>query len=115
MRYLRNRKKSKIRIANFRLNLNMFEFRNSRAAQKRIKSVFRHRTKNSQFQLLARANLNKLNIVLMCLNLAPGPKWAKPLAGMGLVRVNGKIVRNFAQRLEPGDTIQLQPKKIKKS
>ena len=48
--YIRRRRWPKLRIANYRFHLPMFDLRNSRVAQRRLNKISRHRSRDSQFQ-----------------------------------------------------------------
>ena len=90
----------------------MFEIRNSRVAQRRLMKISRHRTRDSQFQQFIRGQGNRLDITLILINIASNPFWARAIAPIGLIAVNGKVVYDRAYRLQPGDVIRLNTEKI---
>lgn len=92
---------------NRRLSNSVFSIRNTKVALKRFRKLTRRKPTASGFENLMVGFGNRLDVTLILLNIAPTVFWAREMAPLGLVRVNGQVIRDAHFRLQPGDYVEL--------
>jgi len=105
--YIKRRRWTRLRTANQRLQRSLFNLKNSSSARRFVRNKSKKTARNqSGFEHCLTGLGNRLDVTLLLLNIAPSPFWARELAPMGLLRINGKVIRAADHRLNPGDIIQ---------
>lgn len=112
--YIKGRRLPRLNLLNTKLYLSLLRLRNKKAARKHFKKRTKHTTKTTGFSETTLGFCDRYDVNLMLIGLAPTIYWARVLAKLGLVKVNGLIITSENFRLKPGDTIQFDLNKITK-
>lgn len=104
--YIKRRRWPLLRMYNQRLHRSLFHIRNSKAAYKRFRKLVRQKPKTTGFEKLLTGSGDRLDVNLMLLNIAPTVFWARNIAQIGLLRVNGREIRDANFRFSPGDYVE---------
>ena len=111
--YIKGRRWPLLRMYSQRLHRSAFHIRNSKAALKRFRKATRRKAAQTGFEKLMVGFGDRLDVNLMLLNIAPTTFWAREMSPMGLLSVNGKVIRDAAFRFRPGDFVEWAWEKIK--
>jgi hypothetical protein len=111
--YLRNRRYPRLRTALHRLSRSLFDFRNTRTAQRHFKKLSKGTPKTTGFSRMLVGLGNRLDVNLLILGIFPTIFWARRLAVMGFVIVNRALVSKANHRLQPGDLLFFQWERIR--
>lgn len=112
--YIKRRRWPLLRLYNQRLHRSAFHIRNTKISLKRFRKLLRRKPVNTGFEKLMLGFGDRLDVNLMLLNIAPTTFWAREMASLGLLRVNGKTITEPTFRFTPGDYIEWGWHKIKK-
>lgn len=113
--YVKGRRWPRLRTTAYRLARSLFEFRNTRTAQKHFKKLSKWKTKTTGFSRNLIGLGNRLDVNLRLLGLFKTVYWTRQFAGCGLVKVNDKIVDKANYRLHPGDRLEFDWEKIQQA
>lgn len=89
-----------------RLHRSAFHIRNSKVALKRFRKLTRRKPNKTGFEKLMTGFGDRLDVNLMLLNIAPTTYWAREMAPLGLLRVNGTVITDPGFRFQPGDYVE---------
>jgi ribosomal protein S4 len=103
--YIKGRRWPRIRMYNQRLHYTLFNLPNRSAARRHFKKLNR-RSRKVGFVHAQEGLSNRLDNVLIHLNIVPTIFWARVVAPHGLLRVNGVIVKDMNYRFKAGDFIE---------
>ncbi len=84
---------------NQRLFRSFFALRNSKAALKHFRKLRRRNPATSGFAKLLTGRGNRLDVILVLINIAPTLFWARTIAQRGILRVNGAVIRDPGYRV----------------
>lgn len=104
--YFKKRRWHLTRMYNQRLSRSLFDIRTSKAALKRTRKRARLRTKTTGLEQNMVGFGDRLDVTLILMGIAPTTFWARVLAKMGLLRINGKVVRDPTFRFKKGDYVE---------
>jgi ribosomal protein S4 len=111
-KYIKGRRWPRLRIYNQKLFYTLFNLPDRNAARRHFRKLNRRRGKPTSFAHSQRGLGDRLDVTLMHLNVAPSIFWARVVAPQGLLRVNGKVVKDPAYRISAGDLLQLEWDKV---
>lgn len=107
MRYLKWRHWPRLRSYNQRLYRSLFSLPTRRAARKHFEKLnARARPSISGFVDSTRGLNDRLDVTLVHLKVVPSVFWAKVVAPLGLLKINGKIICDPAFRLPSNSVVQ---------
>jgi hypothetical protein len=112
--YIRGRRWPLLRMYSQRLHRSLFQLRNTKVALKRFRKLSRRKTKNSGFEKSMTGFGDRMDVNLLLLNLAPTVFWARRMAGLGLLRVNGVRMPKSTFRFKVGDYVEWAWDKIQR-
>jgi ribosomal protein S4 len=112
--YVKRRRWPTLRLYNQRLGRSLFNIRTSKAVLKRFRQRARRSTKTSGLEHLLTGFGDRFDVNLMLLGIAPTVFWAREIAPMGLLRVNGRLIRKASFRFKPGDYVEWVWDKLQK-
>jgi ribosomal protein S4 len=112
--YVKRRRWPTLRLYNQRLGRSLFNIRTSKAVLKRFRQRARRNTKASGLEHTLTGFGDRFDVNLMLLGIAPTVFWAREIAPMGLLRVNGRIIREASFRFKPGDYVEWVWDKLQK-
>jgi ribosomal protein S4 len=106
-RYIKRRRWAQLRTYNQRLHRSLFNLPNQRSARRHFKKLNRRtRPAISSFVNASQGLTNRLDVTLVLMNIVPSIFWARVVAPLGLLQVNGTIQKNPAFRLVTNDVIR---------
>jgi ribosomal protein S4 len=103
--YIKGRRWPRLRTYNQRLHYSLFNLPDRNSARRHFKKLSR-RSRTVGFVRSQEGLSNRLDNVLVHLNMAPTIFWARHVATRGLLRVNGKIAHGADYQLKAGDFIE---------
>jgi len=103
--YIKGRRWPRIRMYNQRLHYTLFNLPDKSAARRHFKKLNR-RSRKVGFMHAQEGLSNRLDNVLIHLNMAPTIFWSRTVAPLGLLRVNGRIVTKVDHLFKAGDFIE---------
>jgi ribosomal protein S4 len=106
-RYTKRRRWAQLRTYNQRLHCSLFSLPNQRSARRHFKRLNRRtRPAISSFVSSSQGLTNRLDVTLVLMKIVPSIFWARVVAPLGLLQVNGKIQKDPAFRLVTNDVIR---------
>lgn len=99
---------------NQRLHRSAFQICTPKAALKHFRKRARKKPRTTGFEHSTIGTLDRLDINLVLLGIAPTVFWARRFIKFGLLRINGALIRDAAYRLQSGAFIEWQWNKIMK-
>lgn len=104
-RFLKTRRWPRLRTMAYRRYRSLFDFRNTRVAQKHFKKLSKQSTKTTGFSRNAEGTRNRLDITLLFLGITKTVYWSRVIAPLGIVKINGKRIFAANHLLKQGDVL----------
>jgi hypothetical protein len=104
--YVRRRSWPKIRMYIQRMHRSLFKLPDTTAAVKRFQKLSRKRTNARGLSAFTQGFFDRIDVILVQLEIAPTVYWAREMTKMGIIKINGNLNYNPQARLSPGDSFE---------